>query len=111
MIDLLVSPLSFKANKVGYKQYLKAGGSMRFDAFQVFERRTQIEILWEKKDRLLSAMINAYDQAYLALSDCDAYNYIMYIDTCEIRRIQHEEICQELKNLGEFDTYKLYIKN
>ena len=80
MVDLVVSPLSFAPTKVGYKQYLKAGGAMQFASFQVFERKTKTQILWYKKDRLLSAMISAYDQAYLSLKDCDVYNYIMYID-------------------------------
>jgi len=104
MVDLVVSPLSFAPTKVGYKQYVKAGGAMQFASFQVFERRTKAQILWDKKDRLLSAMLSAYDQAYLALKDCDADNYIMYIDISEIRREQHETVCQEMANLNLFQS-------
>lgn len=103
MVDLVVSPLSFAPTKVGYKQYLKAGGAMQFASFQVFERRSKSQILWDKKDRLLSAMLSAYDQAYLCLADCDVDNYIMYIDICEIRREQHEAVCQEMAELNLFD--------
>jgi len=36
MVDLLVSPLSFAPTKVGYKQYLKAGGAMLFPFVSCF---------------------------------------------------------------------------
>jgi len=105
MGDLLVSPLSFAPTKVGYQQYVKAGGAMQFASFQVFERRTKEQVLWDKKDRLLSAMLSAYDQAYLSLKDCDSDNYIMYIDISEIRREQHGRVCEEMSKLGLFQSY------
>jgi len=104
MVDLVVSPLSFAPTKVGYKQYVKAGGAMQFASFQVFERRTKSQILWDKKDRLLSAMLNAYNQAYLFLADCDVDNYIMYIDISEIRREQHDALCKEMAKLNLFQS-------
>jgi len=104
MVDLLVSPLSFAPTKVGYKQYVKAGGAMQFSSFQVFERRSKSQILWDKKDRLLSAMLNAYNQAYLFLADCDVDNYIMYIDISEIRREQHDALCKEMAKLNLFQS-------
>ncbi len=96
MVDLLVSPLSFAPTKVGYKQYLKAGGSMQLANFQVFERRTKRQILAENIDRVYNAMLHNYDLAMLCLQDCDGDGYILYMDTAEIRSKQLGEYHQEL---------------
>ena len=96
MVDLLVSPLSFAPTKVGYKQYLKAGGSMQLANFQVFERRTKRQILAENIDRVYNAMLHNYDLAMLSLKDCDGDGYILYTDTADIRAKQLCEYHQEL---------------
>jgi hypothetical protein len=96
MVDLVVSPLSFAPTKVGYKQYLKAGGSMQLASFQVFERRTKKQIIADNINRVHAAMLYAYDQAILCLQDCDGDGYILYIDTADIRAKQLREYHQEL---------------
>jgi hypothetical protein len=96
MIDLIVSPLSFAPTKVGYKQYVKAGGAMQLASFQVFERRTKRQILAENIDRAYNAMMYNYDLSYLALQDCDGDAYILYTDTADIRAKQLGEYHREL---------------
>lgn len=91
MIDLLVSPLSFAPTKVGYKQYVKAGGSMQLASFQVFERRTERQIIADNMNRVYDAMLYNYDLAILALKDCDSAGYILYTDTADIRAKQLAE--------------------
>ena len=99
MADLVVSPLSFAPTKVGYKQYLKAGGSMQLASFQVFERRTKKQIIADNINRVHSAMLYAYDQAMLSLLDCDGAAYILYIDTADIRAKQLADYHKELNLL------------
>ena len=101
MTDLIVSPLSFAPTKVGYKQYLKAGGSLQLASFQVFERRTKLQILAENINRVHAAMLYNYDLAILALKDCDHKAYILYMDTAAIRGKQLTEYHQELSLLQE----------
>ena len=96
MTDLFVSPLSFSPTKVGYKQYLKAGGAMQLASFQVFERRTKRQILAENIDRAYNAMLYNADLAFLALQDCDGDAYILYTDTADIRAKQLGEYHREL---------------
>ena len=96
MVDLVVSPLSFAPTKVGYKQYVKAGGAMELASFQVFERRSKRQILAENIDRVYNAMMFNADLAYLALQDCDGDAYILYTDTADIRAKQLGEYHQEL---------------
>lgn len=96
MTDLIVSPVSFSPTKVGYKQYVKAGGAMQLASFQVFERRTKLQILAENIDRVYNAMHYNYDLAILALQDCDGDAYILYIDACDVRAKQLGEYNQEL---------------
>lgn len=100
MVDLLVSPLSFASTKVGYKQYLKAGGSMQLASFQVFERRTERQIIADNMNRVYDAMMYAYDQSILCLQDCDADGYILYTDTADIRAKQLAEWHKKLSLLG-----------
>lgn len=99
MVDLVVSPLIFAPTKVGYKKYLKAGGSMQLASFQVFERRTKREILAENIDRAYNAMLYNADLAFLALQDCDGDAYILYTDTADFRAKQLGEYHQELNLL------------
>lgn len=99
MTDLLVSPLSFAPTKVGYKQYIKAGGVMQLASFQVFERRTKHQILAENINRVHAAMLYNYDLSYLALQDCDGNAYILYTDIADIRAKQLGEYHQELRLL------------
>lgn len=91
MVDLLVSPLGFAPTKVGYKQYLKAGGAMQFASFQVFERRTERQVIADNINRVHAAMLYAYDQSILCIEDCDVEGYILYTDTADIRSKQLSE--------------------
>jgi len=101
MIDLLVSPLSFAPTKVGYKQYLKAGGSMHLASFQVFERRTERQVIADNMNRVYDAMIYNADQAFLALQDFDGAGYILYTDTADIRAKQLAEWHKKLSLLDD----------
>jgi hypothetical protein len=100
MVDLLVSPLSFAPTKVGYKQYLKAGGSMQLASFQVFERRTAIEVLSEKADKMWnSAMYHiAQYEAYAKIED--RVNTKVHLESYDIRINQYIDVCTELRKLG-----------
>ncbi len=104
MVDLVVSPLSFAPTKVGYKQYVKAGGAMELASFQVFERRSKRQILAENIDRVYNAMLHNYDLAMLSLKDCDGDGYILYIETADIRAKQLGEYHQELTLLDNLKT-------
>ena len=99
MSGLLISPLSFSPTKVGYKQYLKSGGAMQFASFQVFERRTKLQILEEKYDRLASASdnhIKMYEH-YKKLGD--SVSARMHLDSYGIRLNQETDVLLELKML------------
>ena len=99
MVDLLVSPLSFAPTKVGYKQYLKAGGSMQLASFQVFERRTERQVIADNINRVYDAMLYNADQAYLSVQDCDGEAYILYTDIADIRSKQLAEWHEKLSLL------------
>ncbi len=100
MVDLVVSPLSFAPTKVGYKQYVKAGGAMQFASFQVFERRTEIEILLDKADRLHNAVQyhNEQDLYYKSINDSDGRK--LHLASYEIRLGQYIDVIHQLKKLG-----------
>jgi hypothetical protein len=100
MVDLVVSPLSFAPTKVGYKQYIKAGGAMQFSSFQVFERRSKTEVLLDKAERLYNAVQyhNEQDLYYKSISDSDGRK--LHLASYEIRLNQYIEVVQELKQLG-----------
>ena len=100
MVDLVVSPLSFAPTKVGYKQYLKAGGAMQFASFQVFERRTEIEVLLDKADRLYNAVKyhNEQDLYYKSINDSNGRK--LHLASYEIRLNQYIDITNQLKKLG-----------
>jgi hypothetical protein len=100
MIDLVVSPLSFKANKVGYKQYLNAGGCMQFASFQVFERRSNVEILLQKADRVYNAAQYHNEQDLYFKSIGDSNGRKIHLASYEIRQQQYIDVCKELKALG-----------
>lgn len=100
MVDLVVSPLGFAPTKVGYKQYLKAGGSMLLADFQVFERRSKVEILLDKADRLYNAVQyhNEQDLYYKSINDSEGRK--IHLASYEIRSYQYIDVCRELKELG-----------
>ena len=100
MVDLVVSPLSFAPTKVGYKQYVKAGGAMQFASFQVFERRTEIEILLDKADKLHNAVQyhNEQDLYYKSINDSDGRK--LHLASYEIRLDQYIDVISQLKKLG-----------
>ena len=100
MVDLVVSPLSFAPTKVGYKQYVKAGGAMQFASFQVFERRTEIEILLDKADKLHNAVQyhNEQDLYYKSINDSDGRK--LHLASYEIRLDQYIDVIRQLKKLG-----------
>lgn len=94
-----VFPSSFFANKSGYKKYLNAGGGLDYASFRVWERRTPIEVLAEKIDRLHNAMVYAYDQAMYYKSIGDNSQYELNIYTSDVRAKQLSEAHKELDNL------------
>ena len=100
MVDLVVSPLSFAPTKVGYKQYVKAGGAMQFASFQVFERRTEIEILLDKADKLHNAVQyhNEQDLYYKSINGSDGRK--LHLASYEIRLDQYIDVISQLKKLG-----------
>ena len=100
MADLLVSPLGFAPTKVGYKQYLKAGGALDFPSFVVFERRTQVEVLLDKANRLYNATQyhNEQDLYYKSIGDSNGRK--LHLESYEIRLTQYVDVIQELKKLG-----------
>ena len=100
MVDLVVSPLSFAPTKVGYKQYVKAGGAMQFASFQVFERRTEIEIMLDKADKLHNAVQyhNEQDLYYKSINDSDGRK--LHLASYEIRLGQYIDVIRQLKKLG-----------
>jgi uncharacterized protein (UPF0276 family) len=100
MLDLVVSPVSFAPTKVGYKQYIKAGGAMQFANFQVFERRTEIEILLDKAERLYNAVNyhNSQDEYYKSINDSEGRK--IHLASYEIRLDQYIDVCHQLKKLG-----------
>jgi hypothetical protein len=87
-----ILPSSFSANKIGYKQYLKQGGSLDFSDFKVYERRTALEILKENDDRLYSAMMNHYDMAIMYRNKGEQDMYELHMLSCDIRAKQHSEL-------------------
>lgn len=94
-----VLPSSFSANKLGYKKYLNAGGILDYSSFRVWERRTPIQVLAEKIDRLHNAMVDAYDQAMYYKSIGDISQYELNIYTSDVRSKQLSEAHKELDNL------------
>jgi hypothetical protein len=94
-----ILPLSFSANKVGYKKYLKSGGGLLFADFIAYERRTAKEILAEKINRFHSAMIYSYDQSVYYKSIENVNMYELHTYTCEVRAKQLGEVHQELREL------------
>ena len=100
MVDLLVSPLSFAPTKVGYKQYLKAGGALLLPDFIVFERRTEVEILLAKADRLHNAVNyhNSQDEYYKSIGDSEGRK--IHLESYEIRLNQYIDVIHQLKKLG-----------
>jgi hypothetical protein len=94
-----ILPLSFSANKAGYKKYLKAGGCLLFGDFMVYERRTAAEVLAEKINRLHSAMIYSYDQAIYYKSIGEQSMYDLHIYTSDVRAKQLGEANRELDSL------------
>lgn len=100
MADLLVSPLVFAPTKVGYKQYLKAGGALDLPSFVVFERRTQVEVLLDKANRLYNASQyhNEQDLYYKSIGDSNGRK--LHLESYEIRLSQYVDVIQELKELG-----------
>ncbi len=100
MIDLVVSPLSFSPTKVGYKQYLKAGGAMQLASFQVFERRTALEILSQKADKMHESAMYHISQYEIYAKMGDRVTTKVHLGSYEIRMGQYIDACQELKKLG-----------
>jgi hypothetical protein len=96
-----ILPLSFSANKVGYKKYLKAGGCLLFADFIIYERRTPIEVCAEKINRLHAAMIYSYDQAIYYKSIGDLSMYELHIYTSEVRAKHLSEAHKELESLSK----------
>jgi hypothetical protein len=96
MVDLVVSPLSFSPTKVGYKQYVKAGGAMQLASFMVFERRTKKEVLIDKSNRTYNAMNYHYDMFFYYNSIGDEKASKIHWESMEIRAKQHREIMQSL---------------
>ena len=86
-----IFPSSFSANKVGYKQYLKAGGAMQYADFMVYERRTPVEVCAEKINRFHAAMIYSYDQAM----------YELHMHTSDVRASHLSEAHKELNSLSK----------
>ena len=95
-----ILPLSFSANKVGYKQYLKAGGILDYSSFRVYERRTANEVIAEKINRFHEAMIYAYDQAVYYKSIGDQAMYELHMYTADVRAKHLGEAHQELALLS-----------
>lgn len=100
MVDLLVSPLSFAPTKVGYKQYLKAGGAMQLASFQVFERRTVIEILSEKSDKMYESAMYHIDQYEAYAKANDRVMTKVHLESYDVRMSQYIDAFQELRKLG-----------
>jgi len=100
MVDLVVSPLSFAPTKVGYKQYLKAGGSMQLASFQVFERRTKVQVLLDKADKLYNAVEYHNEQDLYFKSIGDSNGRKLHLVSYEIRLNQYFDVIKELKKLG-----------
>jgi hypothetical protein len=100
MVDLVVSPLSFAPTKVGYKKYLKAGGAMQYPSFMVFERRTEVEVLLAKADKLYNAVNyhNEQDEYYKSVGDSNGRK--LHLASYEIRLGQYTDVCHQLKKLG-----------
>jgi hypothetical protein len=100
MADLLVSPLGFAPTKVGYKQYLKAGGALDLPSFVVFERRSEVEVLLDKAERLYNAVNyhNEQDLYYKSINDSDARK--IHLASYEVRLSQYVDVIKELKKLG-----------
>lgn len=100
MVDLVVSPVSFAPTKVGYKQYLKAGGGMQLADFQVFERRSKVQILLDDADRLYNAVQyhNEQDLYYKSINDSDGRK--LHLASYEIRLNQYVDVIHQLKELG-----------
>lgn len=94
-----VLPISFSANKSGYKKYLNAGGVLDYSSFRVWERKTPIEVLAEKIDRLHNAMVYAHDQAMYYKSIGDNTQYELNIYTSDVRSKQLSEAHKELDSL------------
>lgn len=93
----MVLPINFSANKWGYKKYLSEGGSLNYDAFKAYERRTPVEIAAEKINRFHFAMIYAYDQAMLAKSEGDQARYELMMYTSEVRAKNLSDAHKELE--------------
>lgn len=108
MVDLVVSPLSFAPTKLGYKQYLKAGGALDFASFQVFERRSEKEVLIDKSNRMYNAMHYHYDMFFHYNNIGDKKTALMHWESMEIRAKQHSELMQ---SLCKFDTVHENKKN
>ncbi len=96
-----ILPLSFSANKVGYKKYLKAGGVLDYSSFRVYERRTSTEVIAEKINRFHEAMIHSYDQAVYYKSIGDQVMYELHMHTADIRAKHLGEAHQELSLLSK----------
>jgi hypothetical protein len=96
MFTLLISPFGFAPTKVGYNQYVKAGGSMEYASFKVFERRTAKEIAAEKITRFYAAMHYYYDQSIYYKSIGDQAQYELMVEACDIRAKQLGEAHREL---------------
>ena len=95
-----ILPLSFSANKVGYKKYIKAGGALQFCDFMVYERKNSIEVIAEKINRFHSAMIYSYDQSIYYKSIGDQSMYELHTQTADIRAKQLGEAHRELNLLS-----------
>jgi len=96
-----IFPSSFSANKVGYKQYLKAGGALQYADFMVYERRTPVEVCAEKINRFHAAMVYSYDQAMYYKSIGDQAMYELHMHTADVRAKHLSEAHKELDALSK----------
>ncbi len=99
MVDLVVSPKDFAPTKVGYKQYLKAGGGMQLADFQVFERRTKKQVLADNINRVYNAMNYHYDMFFYYKNIGELETSTMHWQSMEIRANQLSEYHKQLSLL------------
>jgi len=73
---------------------------MLFADFQVFERRTEIEVLLDKADRLYNAVNyhNSQDEYYKSINDSNGRK--LHLESYEIRLNQYIDVIHQLKKLG-----------
>jgi hypothetical protein len=100
MTDLFVSPLSFSPTKVGYKQYVKAGGAMQLASFQVFERRSEVEVLVAKGDKAYDSSVYYMEQYEMFKSEGDFVNTKVMLNAYEVRLGEYTDIVLKLKKLN-----------